>query len=108
MSYREKITNSPVSTLGRWVFVQLDAAEEIAARADAEIAKLRAECEGLRADAERYRKLRGMHWSVPRDLAVTDGGSVKLGHMTYSNDRLDAVIDAAMARKGGGEGGGNG
>ena len=86
---------------------------KVAARADAEIAALKRSCEDwesqmrvfretenaeiaeLRRDAERYRKLRGMHWSNDDDLTVTRGRSVKLGFMTYSGDQLDAAIDAA-------------
>ena len=64
-----------------------DIASELAVR-DAEIAQ-------LRADAERYRKLRSMHWSNGDDLTVTRGRSVKLGFLTYSGDQLDAAIDAA-------------
>ncbi len=49
-------------------------------------------------DAERYRKLRSMHWS-DGGLCVTNAYAVKLGHTCPSEDRLDAAIDAAMEGK---------
>jgi len=70
--------------------------------ADARIAELEAEVSGLRVDAERWRKLRGMHWSNEDDFTVTRGRSVKLGFLAYSGEQLDAAIDAARAN--GGEG----
>jgi len=70
--------------------------------ADARIAELEAEVSGLRVDAERWRKLRGMHWSKEDDFTVTRGRSVKLGFLAYSGEQLDAAIDAARAN--GGEG----
>lgn len=57
--------------------------------ADAEIAKLRAENDALRADAERYRLLRrGQKWSV------IDGNGE-----TLRAETLDAAIDAAREVK---------
>ena len=64
---------------------------------DARIAELEAEVSGLRVDAERWRKLRGMHWSNEDDFTVTRGRSVKLGFLAYSGEQLDAAIDAARA-----------
>ena len=69
--------------------------------ADARIAELEAEVSGLRVDAERWRKLRGMHWSKEDDFTVTRGRSVKLGFLAYSGEQLDAAIDAARANGGG-------
>lgn len=68
---------------------------------DARIAELEAEVSGLRVDAERWRKLRGMHWSNEDDFTVTRGRSVKLGFLAYSGEQLDAAIDAARANGGG-------
>ena len=68
--------------------------------ADARIAELEAEVSGLRVDAERWRKLRGMHWSKEDDFTVTRGRSVKLGFLAYSGEQLDAAIDAARANGG--------
>jgi FtsZ-binding cell division protein ZapB len=68
---------------------------------DARIAELEAEVSGLRVDAERWRKLRGMHWSKEDDFTVTRGRSVKLGFLAYSGEQLDAAIDAARANGGG-------
>ena len=67
---------------------------------DARIAELEAEVSGLRVDAERWRKLRGMHWSNEDDFTVTRGRSVKLGFLAYSGEQLDAAIDAARANGG--------
>lgn len=47
-------------------------------------------------DADRYRKLRAMHWS-DKGLCVTMADSVKLGHDCPSLDRLDEAIDAAAS-----------
>jgi hypothetical protein len=50
----------------------------------------------LRKDAERYRWLREQHWSDGK-VTVTTPGSVKLGHDTFSRERLDLVIDEARS-----------
>lgn len=59
------------------------------------------ELESLRRDAERYRKLRGNHWSNGQEvLTVTRSKSVTLGSQTYSGELLDAAIDAMEAADG--------
>lgn len=63
----------------------LDATQESLREHMAEIHRLRAECDALRADAERYRLLRrGQKWSV------IDGNGE-----TLRAETLDAAIDAA-------------
>lgn len=49
-----------------------------------------------RRDAERYRWLREQNWSDGK-VTVTRPGSVKLGHDTFSRERLDSVIDEARS-----------
>lgn len=45
-------------------------------------------------NARRYEKLRVMHWSdSPLAIAVDPQKSVKLGHDTLSEDRLDDFLD---------------
>lgn len=66
--------------------------------AQAECKKLRAEVEGLRKDAERYKFLRKCHWTdSPPTYVVTTLEGLKLNAMTYSDDRLDEVLDARVA-----------
>lgn len=59
-----------------------------------EVARLKAECEGLRLDAERYRWLRG------RDLEAIHEGGVFAGqtprNVVLNGEDLDAAIDAAI------------
>lgn len=59
------------------------------------------ECEELRKDAERYRTLRKMSW-FDGDLAVVRRPvqSVKPGTDCPSHERLDAALDAAIAKEG--------
>ena len=48
-------------------------------------------------DAERYRWLRGQHWSDNNLAAVRfPKDAIKLGHEVPSGERLDALIDEAM------------
>lgn len=45
-------------------------------------------------DAQRYRKLRQMHWfDSPLAVAVNPKESIKLGHDTLSRERLDEYLD---------------
>jgi hypothetical protein len=63
---------------------------------EAEIDRLRAEVEGLRADAERYRWLRDD--SVPPHnfyLSVPD----EFAEVRYTPQQVDAAIDAALAKE---------
>lgn len=48
-------------------------------------------------DANRYRALREMHWSLKK-LAVVRAEDLPLGRMCYSGDYLDEAIDAAMTQ----------
>lgn len=67
------------------------------AAADALEAQAR-EIEGLRKDAERYKFLRKCHWTdSPPTYVVTTLEGLKLNAMTYSDDRLDEVLDARVA-----------
>jgi|GEM_PF-6571027 len=45
-------------------------------------------------DATRYRKLRSKNWTERGIVVVEKAGSVKLGHMCLSHERLDAALDA--------------
>ena len=49
-------------------------------------------------DAKRWRRLRAHHWTTDR-LVVAHPHDLKLGSMTYSGDRLDAAIDAALQER---------
>jgi len=50
-----------------------------------------------RRDAERYRKIRAMHWSQGDDtLVVVRSKSLRLGTRTFSDYLLDEAIDAAL------------
>lgn len=52
----------------------------------------------LRKDAERYKFLRKCHWTdSPPTYVVTTLEGLKLNAMTYSDDRLDEVLDARVA-----------
>lgn len=54
-----------------------------------------ARADELRADAERYRKLRAMHWSAsPCAVVLHPKESVKLGYDCPSLARLDELLDA--------------
>lgn len=65
------------------------------------IEALEREVEALRKDAERYRWLRKRHWSdTPPTIVVTNPSGLKLGVMTYSDERLDEVVDAAIQHEG--------
>ena len=105
MSYRDEVMDTWSAYCAN---VPREYAITIAARADAEIAALRAEVAGLRADALRYRWLRsistkqsrigsGFHASMTVPIASCTGMVVPV-----RGDDLDAAIDAAMGRKGGG------
>ena len=66
-----------------------------------ELARVRAEVEALRADAEQYRWLRAQHWhDGPMCVVVAPKQSVKLGADCPSEERLDALIYAARAAQG--------
>ena len=61
------------------------------------IEELIAERDALRKDAERYRKLREMHWSTG-PLCVVQNPSddkIRLGTVCPSREQLDEAIDAA-------------
>jgi len=45
-------------------------------------------------DAERYRKLRVMHWNDGGIAVVEEVSSIKLGSRTLTLERLDAALDA--------------
>jgi len=45
-------------------------------------------------DATRYRKLRSKNWTERGIVVVEKAGSVKLGHMCLSHERLDTALDA--------------
>jgi len=65
----------------------------------AELARLRAENERLKADAARYEWLRRQHWSdASMCVVMKPRSAVRLGHDCPAVDRLDAAIDAAMAQ----------
>ncbi|WP_228897777.1 hypothetical protein [Acidovorax sp. Leaf73] len=56
------------------------------------------EIEGSRKDAGRYKFLRKCHWTdSPPTYVVTTLEGLKLNAMTYSDDRLDEVLDARVA-----------
>jgi hypothetical protein len=56
--------------------------------------RLIAELAQLRADAERWRKLRANHWNDgPETLVVVRARDLQLGVQTYSGERLDAAVD---------------
>ena len=56
--------------------------------------------ETRRMDAERYRWLRAQHWSDSMLAVVVDPKSaVKLGYDCPSLQRLDEIVDFAMATK---------
>lgn len=60
---------------------------------------LRVERDALKADAERYRKLRTMSWYDSPLCVVRDPKQqVKPGTDCPSHDRLDAVIDLERAK----------
>lgn len=48
----------------------------------------------LERDAERYQKLRLMHWSDGGIAVAEQASSIILGHGTLSHERLDAAIDS--------------
>ena len=77
-------------------------ASELARQVDqqaAELARLRAENERLKADAARYEWLRRQHWSdASMCVVMKPRSAVRLGHDCPAVDRLDAAIDAAMAQ----------
>lgn len=55
---------------------------------------------GLERDAERYRWLRVQHWNDSALCVVADPkNAVKLGHDCPSNQRLDEIIDTAIAKE---------
>lgn len=55
-----------------------------------------ADIAALRRDAERYRKLRVMHWNESPLCVVADPKrAVRLGYDCPSGERLDAMLDAA-------------
>ena len=67
----------------------------------ADVEKLEAEVEALRADAERYRWLREQHWNdSPMCVVMNPRACVKLGSDCPSDERLDAAIDAAIKLEG--------
>ena len=49
----------------------------------------------LRKDAERYRKLRALHWTQFPKVIVAEFAhlDLRVGTMTYSGDRLDELLD---------------
>lgn len=60
----------------------------------------RAEADGLRRDAKRYRFLRNQHWPVAYlAVVISPKVAVKLGHDCPSGDRLDEQVDGAMKRE---------
>ena len=61
-----------------------------------EMKSLKAECEGLREDADRYRWLRAQNWNQSEMAVVCQPkGAIKLGYDCPFGERLDAAIDAA-------------
>lgn len=48
-------------------------------------------------DARRYRWLKSQHWSMGT-VCVTEVKNIKLGVDAPSHERLDALIDAALAQ----------
>jgi hypothetical protein len=52
----------------------------------------------LRKDAERYRKLRAMHWTDTQ-LCVVDTFTVNVGVQTYSGELLDKAIDGSPEKQ---------
>ncbi len=68
---------------------------------EAEIVELRNQLAECQKDAERYKWLRGQHWSESNICVVLNPKeAVKLGHDCPSNNRLDEAIDKAMSEKG--------
>lgn len=60
----------------------------------------RAEADGLRRDASRYRFLRNQHWPVAYlAVVINPKAAVRLGHDCPSGDRLDEQVDRAMGRE---------
>ena len=76
-----------------------DAAVALEYKAAAEALKEQAaEIERLSKDAGRYAFLRKCHWTdSPPTYVVTTLEGLKLNAMTYSDDRLDEVLDARVA-----------
>lgn len=90
----------------RDVTAQEDAALNAALRSSTvkvehpEIARLRAELAECKMDAERYRWLRAQHWATSNLTAVRNPQqALRLGSDCPSGERLDALIDAALAAK---------
>lgn len=66
---------------------------------DAELTRLRAEVEALRADAERYRWLRRQDWfSSPLCVVTEPKQAILPGFLAPSWDHLDGVIDKEMSK----------
>lgn len=62
--------------------------------------RLRAELAECKRDAERYRWLRAQHWATSNLTAVRNPQqALRLGSDCPSGERLDALIDAALAAK---------
>lgn len=66
--------------------------QQCAATHDAEVARLKAEVEGLRKDAERYRHASAYGWPMrgPQCIAWTSKGDMVLG------DTPEAALDSAL------------
>lgn len=72
----------------------------IAAASPASILELLAENDALRKDAERYRWIRTADWWRSPVCAISNPKEqAKLGSDCPSGERLDAQIDAAMAKE---------
>ena len=72
----------------------------IASEHATECERLRAELAECKMDAERYRWLRAQHWATSNLTAVRNPQqALRLGSDCPSGERLDALIDAALAAK---------
>jgi len=64
----------------------------------AEIARKDEALREIQKDAERYHWLKNQHWTF-KTLCVTRPDAIKLGMLTYTEERLDAMIDMYLADK---------
>ena len=84
------------SDVGDYIAAACNAAPELLAEVD----RLTAERDALRADAERYRWLRAQHWDEsPLAVVCAPKAAVKPGHDCPSLGRLDDAIDAALKER---------
>lgn len=71
------------------------------ASAEQERDQLKAECEGLRKDAERYRWLKAKHQDVDSDIGVYDGANILRTEAAIYDLHLDMSVDRLMRKESG-------